>query len=239
MLTEKLTQKIDDLLSVVKAPKGNLNVIELQGFLYAVIITPEIIQPNEWMPAIFNGELPEFNVTTQMLMDHIIEAYNHYNTLLLEDDLRFPYDPEKVTTDENEYEAILEWTWGFLMGLQLRADFWTQGVAARKSTINPEADSIHNSFKIIQFLTNDCFDDEDFIRQLKQDMPDEVSEEEFEDYSMSLCILLLPNAVENIQSFAAKTLEQIEVENDHSSTPGRDDPCLCGSGKTFGKCCLH
>jgi len=64
-------------------------------------------------------------------------------------------------------------------------------------------------------------------------------------YAEWSCLELLPTIVENIQQFAGeigeitatdKTIKQTPVQ---SSYIGRNDPCLCGSGKKYKKCCLN
>ncbi len=129
------------------------------------------------------------------------------------------------------------------MGLELRSELWTSELVARKA--NREIETIDKSFKIIQFLVDDDFDDIEFIDEIKQGIPVEVNEDDIEMYAEWSCLELLPTIVENIQQFAGeiggitatdKTIKQTPVQ---SSYIGRNDPCLCGSGKKYKKCCLN
>jgi len=54
---------------------------ELEGFLFGLAITPDVIMPGEWMPEIFGGEMPEFENEKQaeLLLNNLLMTYNAYN----------------------------------------------------------------------------------------------------------------------------------------------------------------
>ncbi|MBF0379574.1 MAG: UPF0149 family protein [Magnetococcales bacterium] len=58
MLEKSLTNKLEKLLSQYEEA---FTIDELCGFLYGISITQELIIPNEWLPVIFNGDLPGFD----------------------------------------------------------------------------------------------------------------------------------------------------------------------------------
>ena len=243
MLSEKTQKKLSQLLKDIDPREEYLNPIEIQGLLYAVVITPELIMPNEWLPIILDDERHEYVSIESMkkLLEELLNAYNHYNTMHLKGNLHFPYDPKQMTLDL--FDTLKDWSWGFFLGLELRSELWTSELVARKA--NREIETIDKSFKIIQFLVDDDFDDIEFIDEIKQGIPAEVNEDDIEMYAEWSCLELLPTIVENIQQFAGeigeitatdKTIKQTPVQ---SSYIGRNDPCLCGSGKKYKKCCLN
>lgn len=92
---------------------------------------------------------------------------------------------------------------------------------------------------------DDDFDDDEFVAELKQGIPPELSEEDIEMYVQYSCLELLPTVVENIQQLGGETKKRAVHELTVRQAPaqsiqlGRNDPCHCGSGKKYKKCCLH
>jgi uncharacterized protein len=242
MLSEKALQKIQQLLTDIDVSGESLNVAQIQGLFYAVVITPEPIAPKEWLPIIFNKAITdEISVESmQQLLGEIFNVYNHYNKLRLNGTLHFPYNPELMTPDL--FDVMLDWSWGFFLGLQLRPAIWSSGVVAKEMNLKPEEDPIKQSVKVIQFLVDADFEDLEFSNQLKQEIPDGYDAEA---YAISMCLNLLPTVVENIQQFAdemqARTVGEpiVKSQTVQSTRVGRNDPCPCGSGKKYKKCCLQ
>lgn len=245
MLSEKTQKKISQLLKDIDPREECLNLKEIEGLLYAVVVTPEPIMPNEWLPIIFDDERHEYVSIEPMrqLLNELLDAYNQYNTMHLKGSLHFPYDPKQMTLDL--FDTMKDWCWGFFLGLELRSELWTSGLSARKVNLSLERDPIDKSFKIIQFLVDDDFDDVEFINEIKGGIPAEVNEDDIEMYAEWSCLELLPTIVGNIQEFASEmekitvsdqTVKQTPVQSIHI---GRNDPCPCGSGKKYKKCCLH
>lgn len=245
MLSEKTQKKITQLLKIIDPREECLNVTQIQGLLYAVVITPEPIKPEEWLPIIFDDESHEYVAVESMrqLLAELLNACDHYNALHLKASLHFPYDPKKMTLDM--FDTMMDWTWGFFLGLEIRSEFWTSRRIARKVSLNLEDDPIENSFTIIEFLVDDDFDDDEFVAELKQGIPPELSEEDIEMYVQYSCLELLPTVVENIQQLGGETKKRAVHELTVRQAPaqsiqlGRNDPCHCGSGKKYKKCCLH
>ena len=59
MLSAIIKKKIEQLLCKIETQAPCLNITELEGLLYALVITPEMIPPSEWIPIIFDDEMPE------------------------------------------------------------------------------------------------------------------------------------------------------------------------------------
>jgi uncharacterized protein YecA (UPF0149 family) len=199
--------------------------------------------PNEWLAIIFNDERHKYVSIgpLRQLVDELLNSYNHYNTMHLKGSLHFPYDPKQMTLDL--FDTMKDWCWGFFLGLELRTELWAIGLSARKTRL--DRDPIDKSFKIIQFLVGYDFDDVEFIDEIKEGIPDEVNEEDIEMYAEWSCLELLPTIVGNIQEFASE-MEKITVADQtvkqtpvQSTDIGLNDPCPCGSGKKYKKCCLH
>ena len=92
-----MKSKIKKLLEKIEIQTPCLNTTELEGLFYALVITPELIAPSEWIPIIFDDEVPECESkdVLQQLISELIHAYNYYNTLYLNGNLHFPTPSQK------------------------------------------------------------------------------------------------------------------------------------------------
>lgn len=62
-------------------PEGTLCYYEVQGFLFAVACSLELVPPSEWLPVIFNDHEPECDSAWQLeaVMDELMALYNEVN----------------------------------------------------------------------------------------------------------------------------------------------------------------
>ena len=51
---------LDEYLMSDESPENCMQLSDLDGFLTAIVVGPELIQPSEWMPVVWGGESPEF-----------------------------------------------------------------------------------------------------------------------------------------------------------------------------------
>lgn len=55
---------------------------------------------------------------------------------------------------------------------------------------------------------------------------------------VDICRKKLPARVLGTRVFRISSLGHLYTEEIFTELPGRNDPCLCGSGKKFKKCCM-
>jgi len=213
---------------------------ELEGFLHAVAITPEIIQPSEWLPKIFNDQMPEYDSEkqAQSTMGVLMESYNYYNELRYSGKLNYDYDIKKLSVEK--FDEIIEWAWGFLIGLRLRMPFWISRIVAEELSV--DEDPVANSVDVIKALVDDTFDTTPLINKFKDDYAAEAFKEELKQRMIIHLLTALPEAVKVIQEFAAHMDERrkdelVHTQQARSNKIGRNEPCPCGSGKKYKKCC--
>ncbi len=240
MLSIAAKNKIEELLGKIEIQATCLNVTELEGLFYALVITPELIAPSEWIPIVFDNEIPECDSkdTLQQLISELIHVYNHYNTLYINGNIRFPYTLSK-TLEPDLVDAMLDWNFGFLKGLELRMEFWNSGIFAEKMKL--EKDPIAEIIKVITFISDPEYEDSDFFISILKNKPVELSDEAFLGLTMNEFLETLPDMVNMLQRFASvlkktngRVLNQPQVQ---SKKIGRNDPCFCGSGNKYKKCC--
>lgn len=105
---------------------GICDIVELEGFLTAIVIGPNTVSPNLWLPKVWGGRAPKFKDLAEM---------NHFIALVmgLHNDLVLIFDqaPEQFlpTFYESKVEGrrvqiVDEWCVGFLKGMRLDPAGW-------------------------------------------------------------------------------------------------------------------
>lgn len=49
---------LQDALNIVRAERAVMPVLELDGYLAALVACPETVEPSEWLPGTWGGEPP-------------------------------------------------------------------------------------------------------------------------------------------------------------------------------------
>jgi uncharacterized protein len=193
-----------------------LDVSELDGFFAALACAPDTIMPSRWMPAIWGGEAlaPEWQNQKEFIeFSHAaFTLYNHVMHCLNEDDFQALFLEREV--EGKNYTIVDEWCNGFLRGLNLWEPLAAADAALTEECIQP----------LRLFATEAGFEKRDAMSE------DEVVAQQQ---------LIEPGVRRLFQHFLA--------QRRHATTPlvretpktGRNDPCPCGSGKKFKKCCMH
>lgn len=125
---------IEDLarfLADPKRPDGTLCFQELQGFLFAVASSPELVKPSAWLPEISNDEDIGFKDETEaeQIMGLIMSLYNEINIAVLERSDGLPLGCQFQANVEDNFDeetAISQWSRGFMMGHGWLAEVWDE-----------------------------------------------------------------------------------------------------------------
>lgn len=216
-LEEFLLNRIDDDTDTADLDEGIFCLSELDGLLTAVVSGPVMLQPSQWLPQVWGDFEPEFDSAEEFeqVMSLMIRHMNNIVSLLMEQ----PQDFEPMfLQSELDGEVCLivdEWCEGYMRGVMLAAEQWQLQNIDMTILIAP----------IIAFqgdqasATHHEFNAEE-IRNLQQ--------------------AITPNVREIHAYWLAQRADQAPTAFRHSEEkPGRNDPCPCGSGKKYKKCCLH
>ncbi|MBI4848182.1 MAG: UPF0149 family protein [Nitrospirae bacterium] len=236
MFTTKDKKNLMKLLSRVVDPVEAFNLEALHGFLFGLAITPELIKPSEWLPVAFGEEMMEFESEgeAEELMGHLFKICNILSDENHSERLFFPFDIGALK--KGDIPRIRDWTYGLYQAITLRYEIWEFGDRAEE-TITEEEQEIVTSLGIIISVAT------------PENIP-EVFEKtghdpEINDSDLKLeatLFALLPRAVSTVQAYA-KTLGKEHLHPftqsvaSHTVRIGRNDPCPCGSGKKYKKCC--
>jgi uncharacterized protein len=121
--------------------KGINDIVELEGFLTALVIGPNLVQPTVWLPRVWGGKDPKFRD---------LDELNHFVALVmgLYNDLALIFDqaPEQFCPtfyeskiDRRRIQIVDEWCVGFLKGVRLDAMGWKPLKIERPELFKPIA----------------------------------------------------------------------------------------------------
>lgn len=193
-----------------------LDVSEMDGFFAALACAPDTIMPSRWMPAIWGGEklAPEWESKNEFetFSQAVFTLYNHVMHSLSEDDFQALFLEREV---EGKIHTIVdEWCAGFIRGINLWEPLIAEDVPLIEDLIRP----------LRLFAT------EAYVEKREAMSEDEIIAQQQ---------LIEPNVRCLFQHFLGQRKQAKVPIVCGKQKVGRNDPCICGSGKKFKKCCLH
>ena len=215
-------------------PAGTLHYHELQGFLFTVVSAPEWIPLSEWLPIIFGEQEAAYASPDEAkaILSQIMALYNTINAAVLDTPTLLPADcplRDDVLANFEDEAPIAQWSRGFLRGHQWLEELW-------KETVPEELDEeLDATFMALSFFSS---------RQLAEDFLAETAPGEQSLETMADAMhQVFPRAVAQYahmgRSIATVLAEHEwdEPELTHHAKIARNEPCPCGSGKKYKKCC--
>ncbi len=196
--------------------EGILNLSGLDGFLTAIVCTPGLVMPSQWIPTLWGDDVLtwENKEEAEEIITLMLRHMNGIGRSLAEepDDFRpiFLHHPAGGTT----ITIVDDWCEGCLRGMRFDPGYW-----------NSLPDEIAPALLPIHMFGNEEFDDEldelpvESIRQLQEALP--------------LSARILYNYARLVR------LKGMEAARPTRRAPktGRNDLCPCGSGLKHKKCC--
>ncbi len=246
LVTQKEEKALKELLSLSPMPEVTLSYYELRGFLYGIAITPDAITPDEWLPLIFNEEMPQYESEekARQLTGALFTVLNKHIAAFHNNALFMPFDMDNLS--EKDAQTIYEWASGFEEALTLRPECWEEC----RGLSDDEQDRLMNSLIIVEGLVYP----EEAIDMFEHMPPEELlgiginpAADEAEKIAQLQFFMMqaLGLSIETIQSHAAALEEKKKNDIRSSSAPfrprsssiSRNAPCPCGSARKFKDCC--
>lgn len=227
-LSDQETDELAEFLVSEAAPEGTMDISTLDGFLTAIVIGPEVVLPSRWIPLVWgDAEGPEFETLQQaerlfsLLMRHMNSIAADFQVM---PELFEPLFYEEKKDGKSRW-IVDEWCSGFMIAV---GEFWSEEARARMVLEGAEWIKPIYLFGTEQGqeVVEDLIDDEKhydewvgqivpalaqihaFWRERRTDLGPGLHYEEFDGPTIS-----------------------------NAPKVGRNDPCPCGSGKKFKKCC--
>ena len=215
-------------------PAGTLSYHELQGFLITVVSAPELIPVSEWVPIIFAGEDVDYASVdeAQEILGQIMTLSNTINGAVLDPPTLLPADcplrDEVLANFEND-APIAHWSRGFRRGHQWLEDLW--------NTYLPEEleEELDAALMALSFFSS---------REMAKDFHAEATTGDQSLEAMADAMHgVFPTAVAQY-AHLGRSIHAVLAERDTETSEstrttevGRNDPCPCGSGKKYKRCC--
>lgn len=206
-------EALDQFLMSDQSPDDCMMLCDLDGFLTGIAIGPELIMPSEWLPVIWGGEEPAFDDVTQAqaIIGTIMARYNEILGQVADGSVA----PIFMETPGGEVIAA-DWAEGFMQAVTLRPAAWKPLLTSEK-----------NVELMLPILALCCDDDGELLLDLPQDVEDRLFAEAGD--LIPECVLAIADYWRADQTKPMRQAAGPKV--------GRNDPCPCGSGKKFKKCC--
>jgi len=223
-LSEEELNELDGYLLELDAEES-MTLDRMDGFLHALAIGPETVPPSRWLPMVWGqsegamlppaDSLDDVNYWLGLVTRHfntIVAGFEHRPPLVA------PFWPTVRFGEHGEFEDAEMWAYGFVEGVQLNRPAWQPLLE------HPQG---QRWYRPIGLLGADDLsaEQEELIRTPEQRAALTVDIEESLELIHAFWLPLRQAVAERGQ---AQRLSQ---------KVGRNEPCPCGSGKKFKKCC--
>ena len=233
-----LSKLLTPFLASPQRPGGTLTFHQLQGFLFAIACAPELIKPSEWLPLVFNEQEAGYanEEEARSVLQALMDLYNVINTQVFTAEVALPDDIQIELPPLNNLGGVTplgQWSRGFFLGHNWLLEMWHH--------YTPKAldEELGTSLMILSFFSD---------RQLAEAYHREVTKTSGTSFE-AFAEKLLGMVEDAMGSYAhlGRSIQMALADEAHDrqqpyvSKPkvGRNDPCPCGSGKKYKKCCLH
>ena len=200
---------------------GLLDVSQLDGFLTAVVSLPIMLLPSQWWPVMWADYPPEFETQEELelLSSLVFRHMNSIATELMQRAAQFEPLFNEHEVKNRVYLVVDEWCEGYMQAVYLAEALGT----VLDDEVIRMLDPI-TAFTEAEGWPGHNLSGEDETENLQQE---------------------IVHSARNLHGYWLAQRQHLAPT--HTGTPfrhseprvGRNDPCPCGSGKKFKKCCLH
>jgi uncharacterized protein len=195
---------------------------QLDGFLAGILVCPDLIMPGEWLPMVWGrtnkDASPVFEDTKQVeqLVGLIMERYN---AVAAELQRGFGHYEPLFNVDTRHDEVLWEiWIDGFDTALQLRPEAW----AKLHDSDGDTRGALAGLVALVQIGRGESTLPKEQVDDLTAKAPD-----------------LIPHYIETLNAWriSQEVAGKVRAEASNFGKVGRNEPCPCGSGKKYKRCC--
>ena len=208
---------LDDYLSSDEAPPECMLLSDLDGFLTGIIVGPGTSPPDEWLPVIWGREAPRFEGAGQAeaAVGAIMNRYDEISRQIKEE----MFQPILWRSADTGTVIASDWAYGFGQAIALRPDRWTKMVKSEAGLLLLPIMMLCEGKEIFNELGLDVAEESQAIEEALEVLPTTVL------------------AIADYWRMSASQKNSFVAGMRSISRTGRNDPCPCGSGKKFKKCC--
>lgn len=220
-------------LSSPQRPKDTLTYPQLAGFLFSIANGPELIPPSEWMPMVFNDQEARYDTQheAELVLQAMMALYNDCGQERPEGGAMLPPGCEIRPQPLDNLRAnapLSQWAQGFALGHDYLQDIWNE------YTSDELDEDLGASLMVLTFFTSPKLAEAYHKEGMGKTNLEQLA---------ATVVGIFPDAMTEY-AHLGRAIYQVRREADDLGTEpparpmiGRNDPCPCGSGKKFKKCC--
>lgn len=227
-ITDEDLDFIDSIFEKYAAENSIVSVSELDGFLTAIVSGPDMIMPGQWLPEIWGGaeHMPDWESEEEVsrFMQIVMGIMNDNAEVLMEQPEDFQALVLVDMQNDEPVDVVSLWCGGYMRGIALSSQDWLhlpENLQAHFSCI-----ALFGSEEGEEILSD--FADHE-IEALKQEI--EPAARALHAYWLEQRADVAPSRPRTGPT--AQILPFVRTQ----TKIGPNEPCPCGSGKKFKKCC--
>ena len=225
-LTKPPTDKeIDQISNMLEKVGAHMNLEAIDGFFAALHCSPDLVMPSQYLGDILGDQSDDANAfdgeeEAQTFFSLLMQHWNHVGSQLREDEMFLP-----LLLEEDGTAYGNDWAQGFLQGIEHNRDEW--------QVLLDDEDHAGSMIPIFVLAHEHSSDPE--LRPYSEPISDERREELI--VAMAAGTMRIYRYFENHREFSAHERSHAGTYRRETEKVGRNDPCPCGSGKKYKKCC--
>jgi uncharacterized protein len=229
MTASPLTDAEYDLMSYVLDHLGDehaMNLEKLDGFFTALICGPSPVDPNEYLPEIWGGEMADEEAfsSQQELKDFLDLIMRHRASVadtLQSGDVFLPL----LLEDDHGIAHANDWAQGFMRGMELRREDWVELLD----------DEDHGGWLVPILALAHEHDPDPTMRPYPE--PVDADRREQLIAGAAAGVTAIYRYFEPLRRMLSDLTGGPSTYRRTGPKIGRNDPCACGSGKKYKRCC--
>jgi len=196
----------------------------VDGLFCALTLNPKPAMPSEWLEVVFDdGQVFESEKEAEYILGLLFRHYNRVMYLIKNRPKEVTseniYIPLIYTTQEDEGNFAEQWAMGFHLGTQYCSGDWD-------NALEDESEESENIAAILTLI---------LLLELGHNPDDEAEIISLE--TRKEIFVNLPIAIYELYDYWHTENKQNKKLFEITQKIGRNDPCPCGSGKKYKKCC--
>lgn len=215
-LTKEERTWLEYFLNDEIVPSSAMTLESIDGFLTALIAGPKEVPHEEWWPRIWSDlDIEEPDFETEEQERYVRELIDRHRETIHRR-LKSGYRHKPWIEEGSDASSSEDWAVGFLAGLDMRAQAW--------EPLHKHKQGAFAIASIMLLLPMDY-------------LPAEEQLEPLDDGSRAPIVGNLPDLIRMIHAFWHNQPILPLFEPRRSQKIGRNEPCPCGSGRKYKKCC--
>jgi uncharacterized protein len=227
-----------EFLAAPARPAETLDIRQLQGLLFAVCCAPEMTETSDWIAAAFADEDPGFADVdeSRRVFEALIALYNEINEGVVEGRPALPADCtffDDTLANSADDAPVARWSQGFDLGQAWLEEVWD---AWLPEALAEEFDA--DVYVLAFFGAREAVQEE--LARAKRRRGKSVETlfaEEAEYCRGAFADALTAHAALGRKLYLFAEGVEAQREPVRVTKTGRNEPCPCGSGKKYKKCC--